>query len=272
MLDQRGQLLRAPVGFAGLSRLSHHGALWALRTWLDPWAGIGRVAAGMHRHGYDLQLTQYDERAWRATFYVTGMEHSPTSATGTAWERTPWRATQRAAWEALKKVACLIGVLAVASACSGHPRILSGFGDLRGGEGYIRQDGPHQGVDIAGVVGDAVLAPADGYVVVATDSEDACGNKIIIKHLFGYITIYCHLSSFTVRPLDDVKRGDVIGYIGTTGRRPGVGYEHVHWELRIGSTQEDPLLKTVGCFDPMGTYPTDDLVLTYPVRCGKAWR
>ena len=52
----------------------------------------------MHRQGYDLQLTQYDERGWRATFYTTGMEHSPTSATGTGWERTPWQATQRAAW------------------------------------------------------------------------------------------------------------------------------------------------------------------------------
>jgi hypothetical protein len=49
--------------------------------------GIARVAVGMARQGYDLQLTQYDERGWRATFYSTGMEHSPTSATGTAWER-----------------------------------------------------------------------------------------------------------------------------------------------------------------------------------------
>ena len=57
----------------------------------------------MHRQGYDLQLTQYDERGWRATFYASGIEHSPTSATGTAWERMPWHATQRAAWEALKK-------------------------------------------------------------------------------------------------------------------------------------------------------------------------
>jgi hypothetical protein len=46
----------------------------------------------MAHQGYDLQLTEYDERGWRATFYTTGMEHSPTSATGTAWERTPWRA------------------------------------------------------------------------------------------------------------------------------------------------------------------------------------
>jgi len=85
MPDRRGQLLRAAVGFAGLQRPSSDRALWALRTWLDSWAGIGHVAVGMHRQGYDLQLTQYDERGWRATFYTTGMEHSPTSATGTGW-------------------------------------------------------------------------------------------------------------------------------------------------------------------------------------------
>src|SRR6266566_5870413 len=77
MLDPRGQLLRAALGFSTLPLPSY-----------DSWAGIGRVAVGMHRQGYDLQLTQYDERGWRATFYVTGMEHSPTSATGTGWERT----------------------------------------------------------------------------------------------------------------------------------------------------------------------------------------
>ena len=95
MLDRRGQLLRAAVGFADR-------ALHGLRTWLNSWTGIGHVAMGMARQGYDLQLTRYDERGWRATFYVTGMEHSPTSATGTGWERTPWHATQRAALEALK--------------------------------------------------------------------------------------------------------------------------------------------------------------------------
>ena len=73
--------------------------LAALHRWLDSWP----VAVGMARQGYDLQLTRYDERGWRATFYMTGMEHSPTSATGTAWERTPWRAAQGAAWECLTK-------------------------------------------------------------------------------------------------------------------------------------------------------------------------
>jgi hypothetical protein len=82
VLDQRGRLLRAALGFAGCSLPSYDRALWALRTWLDSWSGIGRVAVGMARQGFDLQLTRYDEKGWRATFYTTGMEHSPASATG----------------------------------------------------------------------------------------------------------------------------------------------------------------------------------------------
>jgi hypothetical protein len=61
--DHRGQLLMAALGFAGCSMLSYDRSLWALRTWFDSWTGIGHVAVGMHRQGYDLQLTQYDDRA-----------------------------------------------------------------------------------------------------------------------------------------------------------------------------------------------------------------
>src|SRR4029077_12160295 len=95
------QLLRAALGFATCSMPLYDRALWALRSWLDSWSGIGHVTVGMARQGYDLQLTRYDEKGWRATFYTTGMEPSPTSATGTAWERTPWRAVQVAGWHAL---------------------------------------------------------------------------------------------------------------------------------------------------------------------------
>src|SRR5213596_1746395 len=104
MLDQRNQLLRAAVGFAECSMPSYDRALHALRRWLDTWRGIGNVAVGMHRQGYDLQLTQYDERGWRATFYSSGTEHSATSATGSAFEPAPWTAVQRAAWEALTRL------------------------------------------------------------------------------------------------------------------------------------------------------------------------
>src|SRR6059036_958127 len=60
MLDQRGQLLRAALGFAGLPRPSYDRALWALRFWLNSWRGIGDVERGMERQGFDLQLTRDD--------------------------------------------------------------------------------------------------------------------------------------------------------------------------------------------------------------------
>jgi hypothetical protein len=65
VLDQRGRLLVAALGFAGLPRPSYDRSLWALRTWLDSWSGIGRIAVGMAHQGYDLQLTQYDARGLR---------------------------------------------------------------------------------------------------------------------------------------------------------------------------------------------------------------
>lgn len=91
---RRRSLLRAALGFALLGEP-------VVRRWLDTWTGIGLVAAGMARQGYDLSLTRYDGLGWRATFYVTGREHSATSATASAFERTPSRAVHLAAWRAL---------------------------------------------------------------------------------------------------------------------------------------------------------------------------
>jgi hypothetical protein len=103
VIDHYGRLLVAALGFATLPRPSSDRALWALRFWLDSWRGIGDVERGMARQGYDLQLTRYLEKGWRATFYTTGMEHSITSATASAWERTPWHAVQGAARDALRQ-------------------------------------------------------------------------------------------------------------------------------------------------------------------------
>jgi hypothetical protein len=101
MSDRRGRLLILTLEAARLN--GELPVLGALRSWLDSWRGIGAVERGMAHQGYDLQLTRYDNRVWRATFYTTGMEHSPTSATGSAWEPTPWRAVQGAARDALRK-------------------------------------------------------------------------------------------------------------------------------------------------------------------------
>ena len=60
---------------------------------------FGDVAVGMHKAGWDLQLTEYGNGWWRATFWVTGFAHSITG--GSAYEATAWGAVQRAAWEAV---------------------------------------------------------------------------------------------------------------------------------------------------------------------------
>jgi murein DD-endopeptidase MepM/ murein hydrolase activator NlpD len=76
-----------------------------------------------------------------------------------------------------------------------------------------------------------------------------------------------------VRTGDDVRRGQPIGTVGTTGQRAWPGYEHVHLELQRGSNPndlEDPMRRSAGCFDPGASYPTDRLVLTYPVACRSA--
>jgi hypothetical protein len=62
---------------------------------------VGHIAGGMHGKTSISNAVRRPRLA--SDFYTTGMEHSPTSATGTAWERTPWHATPRAAWGALKK-------------------------------------------------------------------------------------------------------------------------------------------------------------------------
>jgi hypothetical protein len=74
-LDASGRRLRAAL--AAVLVCADARELRLVHDWLDSWAGIGRVAAGMHRQGYDLRLMQYDDRGWRATFYASGMEHSP---------------------------------------------------------------------------------------------------------------------------------------------------------------------------------------------------
>ncbi len=161
-----------------------------------------------------------------------------------------------------------VGVLTAPAA--GPPRILAGFGDWLGGEGYPRSS-PHRGLDFAGRVGTDVLAAADGRVVVAREHGDLCGLIVVIVHEpHGYRTVYCHFATISVRPGDDVARGQPIGTVGTTGQRAWPGYEHVHLELQRGrdvAAVEDPRPRLAGCFDAQARYPTDRLVLTYPLSC-----
>jgi murein DD-endopeptidase MepM/ murein hydrolase activator NlpD len=95
----------------------------------------------------------------------------------------------------------------------------------------------HQGLDISTDKGQPVQATADGTVDSASYTGDY-GNLIVINHSFGLSTRYGHLSAFAVRPGDSVKRGDTIGYVGSTGRATG---SHLHYEILANGKLINPL-------------------------------
>lgn len=170
----------------------------------------------------------------------------------------------------------LFGVLMVLGACAPGPTVLSGFGDMRhppdprypGGLPPLRPV-PHTGVDFAGYWGQPVHAPADG-VVLSASWYGRCGNTLNIHHpAFSAVTRYCHLAEIVVKE-GPVRRGQLIARAGNTGDPEGHGLPrsmHLHWELTVAGRLVDPLAYTVGCHEPGRTYPTDRLVLTYPVGC-----
>ena len=95
----------------------------------------------------------------------------------------------------------------------------------------------HQGIDIATDKGNPVYATADGSVTTAAPTGQY-GNLIVITHAFGLSTRYGHLSRFNVRPGQHIARGDVIGFVGSTGRSTGA---HLHYEIRANDRPINPL-------------------------------
>ena len=95
----------------------------------------------------------------------------------------------------------------------------------------------HQGIDISTDKGQPVYATADGTVESAALNGDY-GNLVVLKHDFGLTTRYGHMSAFNVKAGQTVKRGDVIGYVGATGRATGT---HVHYEILVNGKLINPL-------------------------------
>jgi murein DD-endopeptidase MepM/ murein hydrolase activator NlpD len=95
----------------------------------------------------------------------------------------------------------------------------------------------HHGIDVSTPVGRPVVAPADGVVLYAS-KRGSYGNVIVLDHKFGVMTRYAHLSRFKVRAGRRVKRGDVVGYVGNTGRSNG---PHLHYEVWVSDRPTHPL-------------------------------
>lgn len=94
----------------------------------------------------------------------------------------------------------------------------------------------HLGIDIIAPKGTAIKATADGVVTVEGWQGDY-GNLIVLKHPNGFTTRYAHLSKFKVKAGAVVQRGDVIGFVGTTGRTTA---PHLHYEVRQNDRAVDP--------------------------------
>ncbi len=157
----------------------------------------------------------------------------------------------------------------------GEAVILSAYGSKMGANNRPRLQ-RHAGVDFGGKRGSPILAAADGVVSRLIDYELGCGTGVVLAHLaFKRYTVYCHMQQALVRVGQGISRGQTIGLIGTSGNAFGV--PHVHFELctsacashadgNLGGTR-NPLSVADGCFDPHKAYPSDRLVLTFPVQC-----
>lgn len=101
--------------------------------------------------------------------------------------------------------------------------------------------GNHAGIDIPAPSGTNIYAAKSGVVIHAakgTGSSWSYGNYVIVSHSDGTSTLYAHMSRIGCKEGQTVKQGDVVGYVGTTGRSTG---NHLHFEVRSGSTRKDPV-------------------------------
>lgn len=113
-------------------------------------------------------------------------------------------------------------------------QLLSSFGhrmDPFSGEGAL-----HTGVDIKAVTGAPVRATADG-VVLRAERFSGYGRLVILDHGSGIQTYYAHLSRYEVMPGQEIRRGEIIGTVGATGRATA---PHLHYEVRIGGAPVNP--------------------------------
>jgi murein DD-endopeptidase MepM/ murein hydrolase activator NlpD len=122
------------------------------------------------------------------------------------------------------------------------PSIWPTYGWLTGRFGgrpdpFTGEPGFHQGLDISTERGQPVYATANGTVDSAAYTGEY-GNLITVRHDFGLATRYGHLSRFNVKPGERVNRGDVIGYVGSTGRSTGA---HLHYEVLANDRLINPL-------------------------------
>jgi murein DD-endopeptidase MepM/ murein hydrolase activator NlpD len=115
-------------------------------------------------------------------------------------------------------------------------RMASGFGYRS--DPFTKARKMHEGMDFTANVGTPIYATGDGVVAQADNRASGFGNHVVIRHGYGYETLYAHLSKYNCRAGQRVKRGDIIGYVGSTGRSEG---PHLHYEVHKDGKVVNPL-------------------------------
>ena len=115
-------------------------------------------------------------------------------------------------------------------------RLSSGFGMRT--DPITKVKSKHLGIDFSAPQGTPVYATGDGVIKLTKTGFSGWGWYIKMDHGFGYETLYGHLSKFNVRPGQRVKRGDLIGYVGNTGKSTA---PHLHYEVHINGRAVDPV-------------------------------
>jgi murein DD-endopeptidase MepM/ murein hydrolase activator NlpD len=114
--------------------------------------------------------------------------------------------------------------------------MVSGFGYRT--DPFTKARKMHEGMDFTAKTGTPIYATGDGVVDRADNRASGYGNHIVIQHGFGYETLYGHLSRYKCRAGQRIKRGDIIGYVGSTGRSEG---PHLHYEVHKNGKVVNPL-------------------------------
>ncbi len=115
-------------------------------------------------------------------------------------------------------------------------RMASGYGMRTDPFTKVRK--MHRGMDFTAPRGTPIYASGDGVVVRADARSSGYGNHIRIDHGFGYISLYAHLYKYNVKKNQKVKRGDLIGFVGSTGRSQA---PHLHYEVFKDGTRINPI-------------------------------
>lgn len=133
-----------------------------------------------------------------------------------------------------EKLACIPAIQPVSN--RDLNRIASGFG-MRIDPVYGTPK-MHKGLDFTAPQGTPIYATGDGTIEVAGQTGDGFGNHVVINHGYGYETLYGHMYKVKVRAGQKVKRGEVIGWVGSTGKSTG---PHCHYEVQINGQEVDPV-------------------------------